>query len=1006
MKILKIEFRNINSLKGTHQIDFTAAPFTVSSLFAITGPTGSGKSTILDVISLALFNQVPRLGKITKNEILSKGAILTRNQKEAFAKITYESQYGIYTSQWSISTNRNDKLRDYEMELVDLSTEKPLDLKKSDVPAKNEHLIGLNYDQFIKSVLLAQGEFAQFLKARKDERGELLEKITGTGIYRQVGIKAYQKFREENLDLLDRQREIEIITRELLEEEDLQKFSRDLSDKDKGCVPIEKEISNLEKQLQLKKAISDQEHQIIENQKKREFAEASLKEFATEHGQRLEQHERMQVHAADLRNWSRLSESCQELEAELKASRRKADLNRDELQSCHKDINTFTGKHTKAEDAEKALQEFSQKIRHLQQQKEEKIGQYKNLQQLFQTEIREVGFQLNGNLKESHEKLQELSLSSKMKIDRYTEYLNGIDLENCGTEKQRLQKELEKARKAARQAERLEKLSEDISGLSEEEQKINPILEELPRKIKEVEGRLALLRERQEKLQFRQQNELLKASLEQHRSGLKDGEPCPLCGSQDHPYASHQPPEETGLREAIRKNEQELNTENQLFSEERASLKHYGARLQEVLLKKKQLQQEFSPAKEEFDKTYKDLSRGITDWNELCEKQEEQIERLDLYSGEHRKLSAIAAGLPILNELQLVLEEGKELKRVLDTLYSGKDIHADTHRLQRRWTSLQQEQKNLFEAKKNLEQKLSERNAELSSLQENLKKKVLEAGCPEISEAFKRVLPEHEYASLRSHRESLSSNLGKITASLQTLESQLNQLKEKDVEESAAWLTTTLGQNKSILIKLRGECEELRRTLNNDKERREKISGIREQIAGKEKQIKRWRLLNELIGDATGKKFNDFAQDLSLTQLLYLANIRLKDLSDRYRMDKPSPEEDDGLVAIDEHMGGQRRSVKTLSGGETFILSLSMALALSDLASKNVEINSLFIDEGFGTLDPETLDQTLDTLEKLQAESSKTIGIISHVDSLKERIATQIRLTRNGQGYSSLEISK
>ena len=103
-------------------------------------------------------------------------------------------------------------------------------------------------------------------------------------------------------------------------------------------------------------------------------------------------------------------------------------------------------------------------------------------------------------------------------------------------------------------------------------------------------------------------------------------------------------------------------------------------------------------------------------------------------------------------------------------------------------------------------------------------------------------------------------------------------------------------------------------------------------------------------------------------------------------------------------MGGQRRSVKTLSGGETFILSLSMALALSDLASRNVEINSLFIDEGFGTLDPETLDQTLDTLEKLQAESSKTIGIISHVDSLKERIATQIQLERNGQGYSQLVV--
>ena len=199
--------------------------------------------------------------------------------------------------------------------------------------------------------------------------------------------------------------------------------------------------------------------------------------------------------------------------------------------------------------------------------------------------------------------------------------------------------------------------------------------------------------------------------------------------------------------------------------------------------------------------------------------------------------------------------------------------------------------------------------------------------------------------------------------------------------------------------------DELRSQIKTQEAYLKQLEDLKQSIAETEKRNLRWKLLNELIGDATGKKFNDFAQDLSLSQLLKLANKRLNDLSDRYLLDKPDlRNEDDSLVAIDSHMGGQRRSVKTLSGGETFILSLSMALALSDLASRNVNINSLFIDEGFGTLDPETLDQTLDTLEKLQAESSKTIGIISHVDSLKERISTQIKLSRNGQGYSRIEI--
>ncbi|MGB7786143.1 MAG: AAA family ATPase, partial [Salinimicrobium sp.] len=225
MKILKIEFQNINSLKGNHEIDFQKSPFTASSLFAITGPTGSGKSTLLDVICLALFNQVPRLGKISRNEIINKGAILTRNQKEAFAAVTYESKNGIFSSQWSISTNRNDNLRDYEMQLFDLATQKALDLKKSDIPSKNEELIGLSYEQFIKAVLLAQGEFAQFLRAKKDERGELLEKITGTGIYRQLGMKAYFKKKEVSSEIEKEQQEIELHRKNLLEEEEHKRLS-------------------------------------------------------------------------------------------------------------------------------------------------------------------------------------------------------------------------------------------------------------------------------------------------------------------------------------------------------------------------------------------------------------------------------------------------------------------------------------------------------------------------------------------------------------------------------------------------------------------------------------------------------------------------------------------------------------------------------------------------------------------------------------------------------------
>ena len=121
-------------------------------------------------------------------------------------------------------------------------------------------------------------------------------------------------------------------------------------------------------------------------------------------------------------------------------------------------------------------------------------------------------------------------------------------------------------------------------------------------------------------------------------------------------------------------------------------------------------------------------------------------------------------------------------------------------------------------------------------------------------------------------------------------------------------------------------------------------------------------------------------------------------------LSEPNKNENESLTVIDKDMGNQRRSVKTLSGGESFLISLALALALSDLASNNVKINSLFIDEGFGMLDPESLDQTLDTLERLQEHSQKRIGIISHIDALKERITTQIKIYQNGSGLSTLKI--
>ncbi|MEJ7830646.1 MAG: SbcC/MukB-like Walker B domain-containing protein, partial [Segetibacter sp.] len=221
-------------------------------------------------------------------------------------------------------------------------------------------------------------------------------------------------------------------------------------------------------------------------------------------------------------------------------------------------------------------------------------------------------------------------------------------------------------------------------------------------------------------------------------------------------------------------------------------------------------------------------------------------------------------------------------------------------------------------------------------------------------------------------------------------------LKEQLVEE----LNTTAQQIEQAKQNLTGYLAEQR----ENETRKKRIEQLKQQVDNTRQANLKWELLNKYIGDATGKNFSTFAQSLTLKKLIILSNERLRKLNDRYLLDIPLEEEDDDLIIIDTWLGEERRSVKTLSGGETFIVSLALALALSDLASKNVKIESLYIDEGFGSLDPEALDTAISTLEQLQIESNKTIGIISHIDALKERIETQIQLEKNSSGFSKIVI--
>ena len=203
MRILTLRFKNLNSLAGEWKIDFTDPAYVSSGIFAITGPTGSGKTTILDAISLALYGQTPRLKNISK----STNEIMTRNTGECFAEVAFESQHGRFVCHWSQrrAYGRPDgDLQPPKHEISDYTSKEVLENKLTKVMEKVIDSIGLDFDQFTRSIMLAQGDFATFLNANADERAPILEKITGTAIYSDISKKVH----ERNVDEANKRKEI------------------------------------------------------------------------------------------------------------------------------------------------------------------------------------------------------------------------------------------------------------------------------------------------------------------------------------------------------------------------------------------------------------------------------------------------------------------------------------------------------------------------------------------------------------------------------------------------------------------------------------------------------------------------------------------------------------------------------------------------------------------------------------------------------------------------------
>ena len=1005
MKIEQLHFKNINSLKGEHHIHFDEKPLNSGGLFAIIGPTGSGKSSLLDAICLALYGRTPRISSVNKNKIEQDGSILTKYQKEAFAKVKFSCHAGTYEATWTISTNRNHRLREYDMTLIDLATGESFSEKKTEVQIEIQRLIGLSYDQFVKSVLLSQGEFATLLQSNEKERSELLEKITNTSIYRKIGIKVFEKYNSLKSQLQTQKTRLEDLEQKRLSEEVLTEKQTEKQQLDKNIKLKQNQLLEYTKELDQLKAKEELQVEFQAQEDKLKKLTAEQKEFEDQYATSLALHSKTLAFEEELMTYNTLADKKENHQKSIADyQKRKAEIESD-IQQLKTKIETLLQSQVDNAQVEQQLSAFLKTYQKLQQERDLKRNVYSSKKEVLNKELQVLGLQFKSQpLPEFKNELKTRLQTSKENINQLNVHLKADEtLEEVLKAQQLVLIDLKEAKHEEKSIEELtsrsQKLEAQLKNIDEE-------LKQFPKLIKAKKTQLLEAEKELNHLETKKENQKLRLEVEDIRKKLEENKPCPVCGSSHHPYSDNLPHADSELDQSLKQQKQNVQTLSNELTKLQARESSKTERFKEMKDELTSTQLELHQKKEKFSKNYQKLlselkGKSLEDFEISTQNHIKNLEELRQLQTE---IEVLETSLAILEDLNTIWEKGHELSTKMSELYDGKNLDDLIAEHQRNWVRSHSNLTATTEALSKEDDHLKDIKTQLLQLQANLEPKVKANKFQGIWEANSSRMKASDYQSLSHQAQELNQRLQIQKEKIDGINTRMNDYKfehfksSKDAKEGVEQLTNILEEEK---VKL----EEVNRILKNNQDYITEIKRIQASILEEQKANKKWELLNKLIGGATGTEFNKFAQDLSLQRLILLGNQRLKQLNDRYELDRYIKGEDKNqLYIIDHHMGGERRSVKTLSGGETFLMSLAMALGLSDLASKNVEINSLFIDEGFGTLDPETLDLTLDTLERLQAESNKTIGIISHVGALKERIQTQIVLNRNAQGYSQLAI--
>lgn len=1019
MKIKKIYLKNINSFKGVHRIDFTENPLRSAGLFAIVGPTGAGKSTLLDAITLALFNQIPRFDKkISKDFVASAGSILTKGERECAVEIEFSCKSGSFVSKWWIEMNRNQNLNDYGMEITDLQTGQLLPLKKSEVPKRNEDLIGLSYDQFIKSILLSQGEFAKFLKSGKDERGKLLEDITGTQIYRKLGKKAFEIAKEKEQVLKDLRTNIDTENRKLSTTEQEQNWLNRKVEIERLLKDLEAQIQAIKTKIELKNQILNFQKSIIDKNEKQAKEQQNLNNFENFEAQKLQNHEKAEPFQSLILHLESQQKALQNLQVRLASEEESFEKNTSLLNKILNKIGELTKEQStlNLENALEILQNFREKLSQLEKQRNIQEATKKSNENQIEELINKIAekslrFDFRQITDETIENIKNVGITNKTTLDETFKITQINKLEEVFTKRENLTEELRNYSALKQFVWEYVKISDDAKKEQEQEKQQSTFIATQKPELERVQKLITEIGQKIKQLETEKETLGKSYNFEKDRQTLlKKDERCPLCGSLEHPFLSHYANNYVEIDLKLNEAKKEEKVLNETFQDLNIKLASANVFLKNAVAKIAIFNEQISALKIKIEEKKQVLKLekvgGNTDIIDaqikVIETQQNALNGIENKAEKLKDLQSLyrqcSATKLLQNEYNLLIIKVKEL-------YFGLNFEKEYNDIQTGFVKTQANIQSSDKIIKDLKEELLPKKKAFQIDKSRLENQIKLVGFEDLKSCQSVILSSESAKALRDKKQTLLLSIQTLIEQIKDHQCELDKLLEKDDKniDLEALLSQQIDTNTKQEL-TRKEQIEISVNLATQTQTKAAVEQLQSKLQILEKDNLKWVLLKNYIGDADGKKFATFAQGLTLSRLMALANRRLTDLSDRYLLDKPGEHEEDELMIVDLYMGNERRSVKTLSGGETFMISLSLALALSDLASKNIRLESLFIDEGFGTLDPETLDLALNTLEKLLQDAQKNIGIISHVESIKERITTQIRLERNNRGFSRIVI--